>query len=112
MSNSRRRFLGQMSLGGAAPMLSQPVVHAAAAARKELRLQTRALEVGQKFGIGIIGCGARSRAHVLAIADVPEMEVRALCDILPEAMQTRAKDIKGTAPAMYPDYRELLADPR
>lgn len=80
--------------------------------RSQISLRTRELAPGEKLGIGIIGCGARSAAHVSAINEVAEMEVRALCDILPEAMQARRENVRGFEPALYRDYRKLLEDPR
>ena len=34
---------------------------------------------GTPYKIGILGCGNRSKAHLAALNDVPEIEVAALC---------------------------------
>lgn len=75
-------------------------------------LKTRVLGPGERIGIGIIGCGNRSRTHVASIRQVPEVEIRGLCDILPEALASRIREVRGATPATYLDYHEMLADPR
>ena len=44
-----------------------------------------------KVRIGIIGCGAIGSVHADAYAKVPEAEVVALCDILPDKLKTKAE---------------------
>ena len=61
--------------------------------------------------IGIIGCGGIAKGkHMPSLAALPNVEMVAFCDIIPErAENARAK--YGTADAkVYTDYRELLKD--
>ena len=73
-------------------------------------LKIRQLELGEKFGVGIIGCGNRSQAHIEAINKVEGVEVRALCDLLPEAIERRRNAVIGYSPKGYRDYRNLVED--
>lgn len=109
-TTTRRDFVRQTSLGALAISLASQV-RGAPVAPGPLTLKTRELAPGEKFGIGIIGCGNRSIAHVAAINKTPQLEVRALCDILPAAMEQRRREVPGS-PALYADYRALLADKR
>jgi predicted dehydrogenase len=109
--NSRRDFLKLTSLAALGASLSLDL-RAQPAPRKQVKLNTRELAPGEKFGIGIIGCGNRAKAHVASIRQVPQMEIRALCDLLPEAMAELRKEVRGSEPALHRDYRKLLEDPR
>ena len=62
-----------------------------------------------KVRIGIIGCGAIGSVHADAYAKVPEAEVAALCDILPDKLKAKAERHK--IGRTYDDYHKLLADP-
>jgi predicted dehydrogenase len=58
----------------------------------------------------IIGAGAMgARKHLLAPADVPEIEVAVLCRR--DAEQLRGLAGRFGIPAAYPDYRDLLSEP-
>ncbi len=61
--------------------------------------------------VGIIGCGGIANAkHMPSLKKVPNCEMVAFCDILPERAERAARDY-GTADAkVYEDYRELLRD--
>ncbi|MCR4620807.1 MAG: Gfo/Idh/MocA family oxidoreductase [Clostridiales bacterium] len=61
----------------------------------------------KQIGIGIIGLGSVSRAHIGAIALLPQARLCAICDIDPAAMDV----IKDAAVKRYTDYHSLLADP-
>lgn len=58
------------------------------------------------FGVGIIGCGSIAQVHLQNLATMPNIQIRALCDVLPERAQAAAKVYGG---AVYSDYHELLA---
>jgi predicted dehydrogenase len=61
------------------------------------------------YKIGIVGCGNRSKAHITALNDVPEIDVVALCDVLPHKMDQRAQLIKKKVePRKYTDIDEML----
>ena len=62
-----------------------------------------------KVRIGIIGCGAIGSVHADAYAKVPEAEVVALCDILPDKLKAKAERHKIAK--TYDAYHKLLADP-
>src|SRR3546814_6371139 len=49
---------------------------------------------GQRYKIGIVGCGNRSKAILNALNGVPDIEVAALCDIVPHKLAQRAELIK------------------
>lgn len=62
-----------------------------------------------KFKIGIIGCGNRCREIIGYLNDVPELEIAALCDIVPHKMGLRAELIKtGAKPKFVNSLGELL----
>jgi len=63
----------------------------------------------KKFKVGVIGCGSRSEAIIGALTKVSELEIAALCDIVPHKMALRAELIKtGTKPKLVANLGELL----
>ncbi|MBQ4337041.1 MAG: Gfo/Idh/MocA family oxidoreductase, partial [Lentisphaeria bacterium] len=42
---------------------------------------------GKKTRIGIIGCGGICQTHMKAYQEIPEAEIVACCDILPERLE-------------------------
>jgi len=61
------------------------------------------------YRVGILGCGNRSKAHISALNNIPEIEVAALCDIVPHKMDQRAKLIKnGPEPRKYVDLEKMV----
>jgi UDP-N-acetyl-2-amino-2-deoxyglucuronate dehydrogenase len=65
----------------------------------------------QKLGVGVIGCGGISSAHLQAYrALTEECEVIAVCDVNEAAARRRAAEFE--VPHVHADYRELLADDR
>ncbi|MDR2570639.1 MAG: Gfo/Idh/MocA family oxidoreductase [Oscillospiraceae bacterium] len=67
--------------------------------------------MSDKIKVGIIGCGAISDdKHLRAIKSIPEAEIAAFCDIIPEkAEKMRAKYATNDA-KIYVDYKDLLKD--
>ena len=65
----------------------------------------------RKVRVGIIGCGGiANNKHMPSLAKVPQVEMVAFCDIVPERAEAAAKQY-GTADAKtYTDYKELLKD--
>jgi predicted dehydrogenase len=49
---------------------------------------------GEPYKLGIFGCGNRSKAHISVLNGIPEIEIAALCDIVPHKMDQRAKLIR------------------
>lgn len=62
----------------------------------------------KKMRFAIIGCGRIAPKHAESIAALPEAELVAVCDIVPEHAQNFA-DKYGAEP--YTDYREMLKRP-
>ncbi|MBI1355036.1 MAG: hypothetical protein GC160_11875 [Acidobacteria bacterium] len=59
--------------------------------------------------LGLIGLGNRPQRHLAGLAELPGVEISALCDIQADRMRAARKGQAANA-AMYVDYRELLAD--
>ncbi|MEJ2705739.1 MAG: Gfo/Idh/MocA family oxidoreductase [Sedimentisphaerales bacterium] len=82
---------GQRALAGNRPLIIEKPTH------------------GGPYKVGILGCGNRSKSHISALNNVPEIEVGALCDIVPHKMDRRAKLIKGgPEPRKYVDMDQML----
>ena len=64
--------------------------------------------------VGLIGYGARGRDLLPnAILPIPQVQVTAVCDVYEDRAQAAAQkvqELRGVSPAVYLDYRELLAD--
>ena len=64
--------------------------------------------------IGIVGTGGRGRSHISALLSMPGIEIPAICDIDPEALDASRKifeDNERPYPACYPgetDYEKLM----
>lgn len=104
----RRKFLKNSILGtaGAGLILSggDKIL-----AKDKRSLITRKLEQGETYKVGILGCGNRSKSHISSLNEVPEIEVAALCDLIPHKMKRRAELIRqGPEPAMYTDMEEMF----
>lgn len=57
------------------------------------------------IGFGLIGCGRVARYHAEALRYIPGVELRAVCDIIPERTQDFAARYGADS---YSDYRYLL----
>ncbi len=55
---------------------------------------------------GIVGCGGISRSHATAYANLRDVDLVALCDIQPAALQTRADEYAVSN--RYTDFREMF----
>jgi predicted dehydrogenase len=62
----------------------------------------------KKFRMGIIGCGGISAGHIRGIMDSPDLEIGALCDILPGKLEEKAAMCGASADMCYSDYIELM----
>ena len=60
----------------------------------------------KKLNVGIMGCGRISRFHGMPAAAQPNVELRAVCDLIPERAKPMAK-LFG-APKTYKDYKEMI----
>lgn len=54
----------------------------------------------------IIGCGGQGRQHALAYTQLPDIQVVACCDIVPEKAKALAQEIGATA---FTDYTKMLS---
>ena len=63
----------------------------------------------KKIRMGIIGCGGIATWHIRGITESPDMEVSALCDILPERIKEKMNLCGVQEDSCYSDYRELMA---
>jgi predicted dehydrogenase len=61
----------------------------------------------QRTGYGIIGCGVIAPWHARSVTGIPEAELIAVCDIIPEKAEKLKEDFG--AKEIYTDYREMLA---
>lgn len=66
------------------------------------------LDPGETLKVAILGCGNRSRNHIAGINHYKNMEITAICDILPEMMEEKAQLIERGTPQRYTDYQEML----
>ena len=70
----------------------------------------------KKLRIGLIGYGARGRDLLPnAILPIAQTEVTAVCDRYPDRAEEAAKkveELRGTRPAVFTDYWELLQSPQ
>jgi len=59
----------------------------------------------QRLGFGVIGCGRIAPKHTESIVAIPDAELVAVCDIVPEKAESFARKYNAVA---YLDYKELL----
>lgn len=59
----------------------------------------------KRYGVGVIGCGAIFIVHAYPLLRMEETEIKAVCDIKPQARVAAAELFHCDA---YEDYRELL----
>ena len=101
---TRRQFIRRASATAAAITV---------AGTSAQRVTGKVLGANERLGVGFIGCGGRSRAHLKTVhwlktqAKEP-VDIVAACDVYRPRMQKVVADynVKG-----YMDHRELLADP-
>ncbi len=111
MSNkkiSRRKFITRSfsSAVGAGLALSSSRLFA-----RSPSIITGKLQPGEKYKVGIIGCGNRSKSHIRALNNVSDIEVRALCDLLEHKMERRSELIKnGPEPQFYTDMEKMFRE--
>jgi UDP-N-acetyl-2-amino-2-deoxyglucuronate dehydrogenase len=60
----------------------------------------------RKLQFGIIGCGVIGRLHAEAISTLPDAQLAAVADIIPERAQKLAEEFHATP---YTDFQEMLA---
>jgi predicted dehydrogenase len=87
-----------------------PAAMAATAAAQPAGIEPVRLSGGEKLRVGILGCGNRSQAHLASLASVDNIEVAALCDIVPAKMEERSKLVKTGTPRRFTDYQKMLKE--
>ncbi len=61
--------------------------------------------------IGIIGCGGIANGkHMPALSKLPEVQMVAFCDLVPERAEKAAKEYGTEDAKVYTDYKKLLED--
>jgi predicted dehydrogenase len=67
-------------------------------------------ETPRPINIGVIGCGEIAQLmHLPLIHELPDLRIAALCDLSPAVLEALGRHYNVAA--LYPDYRDLLADP-
>ena len=64
--------------------------------------------MNKKIRMGFIGCGNISYYHILGTTESPDMEVGAICDILPEKLEEKAKRFGIPEENWYSDYIKMM----
>ena len=62
----------------------------------------------KKFRMGIVGCGGISASHIRGIMESPDLEIGALCDILPEKLEEKKALCGADADMCYDDYIKMM----
>ena len=61
--------------------------------------------------VGIIGCGGIATGkHMPSLAKLPNVQLTAFCDIIPEMAEKAAKKFGTSDAKVYTDYKQLLKD--
>lgn len=63
---------------------------------------------GKKFRVAIIGCGGIAQAHLEAYKSIPEVEIVAGVDILPERLKVMEEKWGLPKKALFTDWKEML----
>ena len=104
---SRREFMRGGLVAGEAAALTLLGARRVLAGNRPLIIEKPAH--GGPYKVGILGCGNRSKSHLSALNGVPEIEVAALCDLVPHKMDRRAKLIRGgPEPRKYVEMDKML----
>jgi predicted dehydrogenase len=108
-SVSRREFVSGSIAGAIAAHTLSQNTKALAAQRQPLAV--RELKTGERFRVGVIGCGVRGGHHIQrALTNIPQYEITALCDLLPEKIEEKKKLIRDGNPRGYTDFEKMLKE--
>ena len=61
------------------------------------------------YRVGILGCRGRGTAAARAYFQHPRTELVALCDLLPERLETLGEELSVVVKARYSDYGEMIS---
>ena len=73
-----------------------------------------AVSANDRVQLGVIGCKGMGWSNVRSMLKMPDVDLVALCDVDRSVIDQRLanyKNLRGNEPAVYGDYRELLARP-
>ena len=62
----------------------------------------------KKFRVGVIGCGGIATAHVWGIINSPDLEIGALCDIVPEKLEEKKRQCGASDDMLFDDYIKMI----
>ena len=62
----------------------------------------------KKFRMGVIGCGNIATWHIKGIMDSPDLEVGAICDILPHKLEEKKQQCGASDDMLFDDYIKML----
>ncbi len=105
-TQTRRNFLKTTLITSEAAALSLSLSHQPSADQRPLVIRKR--KEGEPYKLGILGCGNRSTAHLSALNDVPEIEVAAMCDVVPKKLERSYLIRKGPEPQKYTDMEAMM----
>lgn len=57
--------------------------------------------------VALIGCGAVAKNHLIALSQMPQLEIVALCDVIPERAEAY-RDAYAPNATLYTDYLKML----
>jgi predicted dehydrogenase len=73
-----------------------------------LAMETKSEYKGKKFRIAFIGCGGIAQTHLAALQEMPDVEVVAGVDILPERLKVMQE--KWGVQKVYSDWKKMLKE--
>lgn len=104
---SRRKFIGEGLVAGQAAALTLLAGQSVLAGNRQSSIDKPSH--GGPYKVGILGCGNRTKAHLSSLNEVAEIQVAALCDVVPHKMDQRAELIrKRPQPRKYTDMEKML----
>ncbi|MCX5757070.1 MAG: Gfo/Idh/MocA family oxidoreductase [Candidatus Hydrogenedentes bacterium] len=77
---------------------------------ESLAMKTEEKYVGKKFRVAFIGCGGICQTHMAALTEMPDVEVVAGVDILPERL--KAFQERWGVTKLYKDWKKMLKEVR
>ena len=67
--------------------------------------------MSKKLKVGIIGCGSiATEKYLKALNTIPEVEIVAFCDVIPENAEYTRKQFEASEAKIYTDHEDLLKD--
>ena len=73
-----------------------------------LAIEKKAEFTGKKFQVAIVGCGGIAQTHMTALAQMPDVEVVAGCDVDPSRLELMEN--KWGVKKLYKDWRQMYAE--